>query len=356
MSGLEVEAEIRFAALRIAPDFAVAPGERVALVGPNGSGKSTILRAIAGLTPLSTGRVALDGRVLDDGRVFVAPERRQVALAFADRRLFPHLTVRDNVAFAQRARLGSRTAAQWKARDWLERLDLLELADRKPHQLSSGQSQRVALARALAQEPRALLLDEPTAALDAHTRDVVRAELHRHLADVEVPTIIVTHDPLEAMLLADRVVVLEDGEVVQIATPELVANRPATPYVARFLGLNLYSGTMADGLVRLEGGGTLIAAEAPASGRVLVSLRPSAITLHSQQPDPASARNHWPGRVVAVEMLGDRVRVQVAGAPDARVDVTPAAVAELGLAQGREVWMSAKATETVAYPSPTLGE
>lgn len=355
MSALEVDAEIRFAALRIAADFEVAAGERIALVGPNGAGKSSILRAVAGLTPLTSGRIALGGRVLDGGRTFVVPERRQVALAFADRRLFPHLTVRENVAFAQRARLGSRRAGALRAEHWLERLELVELADRLPHELSSGQSQRVALARALAQEPRALLLDEPTAALDAHTRDVVRAELQRHLADVEVPTVVVTHDPLEAMLLADRVVVLEEGRVVQIAPPAEVANRPATPYIARFLGLNLYAGSLANGQISLDKGGVLFAAEAPAEGRVLVSLRPSSITLHASQPDPASARNHWRGRVVAIEHLGDRVRVQVAGSPDARVDVTPAAVADLGLAPGREVWMSAKATETVAYPSPNLG-
>jgi molybdate transport system ATP-binding protein len=230
-------------------------------------------------------------------------------------------------------------------------LDLGGLADRRPDQLSGGQAQRVALARALAQDPEALLLDEPMAALDADTRVAVRAELRRHLAEYAGPTVLVTHDPVEALVMADRLLVLEGGRVVQQGTPAEVARRPATPYVARLMGLNLWAGLPTDDAVQLDGGGVLHVADRPATGRVLVALRPSAITVHAGEPDRASHRNAWRGTVAHVELLGDRVRLQVQGPPDALVDVTTAAVAELGLAPGAQVWLTAKATEADAYPA-----
>ena len=194
-------------------ELEVGPGEIVAVLGPNGAGKSTLLRALAGLTGLDEGAIVLGGHVLDDvaADVFVPPERRPVGLVFQDYRLFPHLSVLDNIAFAARAAGRGRSVARSRAGGWLERLELEELADRKPGQLSGGQGQRVALARALASEPGLLLLDEPTAALDARTRLTVRADLRRHLRQFEGPTVIVTHDPLEAMVMADRLVVIEDG-------------------------------------------------------------------------------------------------------------------------------------------------
>jgi len=219
--------------------------------------------------------------------------------------------------------------------------------------VSGGQAQRVALARALAREPELLLLDEPLAALDTRTRLEVRTELRRHLADFPGPTVLVTHDPLEAMVMTDRLLVLEGGRVVQDAVPADVARRPATPFVARLVGINLYAGELdpASSTVHLDGGGTLVAASEPGTaGRVLVGLRPSAITLHVTRPDRASTRNAWPGQVTGLELLGDRVRVQVAGEPSALVDVTPGAVAELRIEPGLPVWLTAKATETDAYP------
>jgi molybdate transport system ATP-binding protein len=213
-----------------------------------------------------------------------------------------------------------------------------------------------------------LLLDEPLAALDARTRLEVRTDLRRHLTDFAGPSIVVTHDPLEALVLADRILVLEDGRIVQEGTPAEVARRPATEYVARLMGLNLYSGILRDpvtGKVDLAGGGTLFAAgyagpgdpggvtERGAAGdRMLVVLSPAAIALHAEPPGRGSSRNVWSGTVAGVELLTDRVRIAIAGHPDALVDVTPAAVADLELAAGRQVWLSAKATEVVAYPHP----
>jgi molybdate transport system ATP-binding protein len=362
VTGLRAAGSVRRNTVEIDVALAVAPGEVVGILGPNGAGKTTVLRALAGLTPLAAGSVVLDDRVLDDvaAGVFVQPEGRAVGVVFQSYRLFPHLTVLDNVAFGPHAAGASRQVARGLARGWLDRLDLAQLADRRPSEVSGGQAQRVALARALAAQPRLLLLDEPTAALDARTRVEVRAELRRHLRLFDGPVVLVTHDPLEAMVMADRLVVLETGRVVQEGTPAEVARRPRTDYVARLVGINLYAGLLdpESGAVALDDGGSLVVTATEAArggGRVLVALRPSAVTLHSERPEHASTRNVWAGSVAGMELLTDRVRIEVAGAPDALVDVTPGAVAELSLAPGMAVWLSAKATETEAYPDSSEG-
>jgi molybdate transport system ATP-binding protein len=270
-------------------------------------------------------------------------------VVFQDYRLFPHLSVVDNVAFGPRSAGRNRAEARSDAAHWIERLDLGPLAARRPGEISGGQAQRVALARALAVDPAALLLDEPMAALDAGTRLDVRAELRAHLHEFAGPTLLVTHDPLDALVLADRIVVLEDGRVTQQGTALDVARRPATPYVARLLGLNLLRGRAHDGDVVLDDGGQLRIPDGHTTGEVLVALRPSSVALHSERPE-GSARNVWPGVVDGVETIGDRVRVTVAGPPTVMVDVTPAAVSELGLARGADIWLSTKATELEVYP------
>ena len=331
--------------------FAVRPGEVLGVLGPNGAGKSTLLRAVAGLAELSVGRIEVGPHTWQSADVFVPPERRRAGVVFQDYRLFPHLDVRDNVAFAARSARMGRASSRARAEEWLERLGLASLARRRPAQLSGGQAQRVALARAMAHEPEVLLLDEPMAALDAGARIDVRAFLREHLADFGGPTVLVTHDPLEAMVLADRLLVVEHGRLVQEGTPAEVARRPASTYVARLVGLNLWAGRLEDaaGTVVLEGGGRLAVAPGNATGQVLVSLRPSAIAVHTDRPHDTSERNVWQGRVASMEVLADRVRLQVEGVPSALVDVTPAAVAELRLDVGQPVWLSAKATEVEAY-------
>jgi molybdate transport system ATP-binding protein len=332
-------------------DVSVEPGEVVALLGPNGAGKSTLLRAVAGLRGVDAGTVTLEQDVLDDaGGSFVPAERRSIGVVFQDHRLFPHLRVVDNVAFGLRSKGIPRATARARAQDRLDRLGLADHAEKRPRELSGGQAQRVALARALAGSPRALLLDEPLAALDVQTRAAVQGELRDHLDGFGGPTLLVTHDPIEALLLADRIVVLEGGRVAQAGTPAEITSRPTTEYVARLVGMNLYSGTAVGTTVALDGGGMLSIAEQH-YGPVLVAARPSTLTVHTEQPHGSSARNVWAGTVASLAPLGDRIRLSVTGPPDAFVDVTAVAVAELRLAPGRPVWLSAKATELVSYPA-----
>jgi len=326
----------------------VEAGEVVALVGPNGAGKTTALRALAGLTGLDAGEVRLGGELLDGPGRWVPPERRPVGVVFQDYLLFPHLTALENVAFGLRCGGASRRSSRTAAAALLDRVGVGHLAGVKPRRLSGGQAQRVALARALAVEPSLLLLDEPLAALDAQTRPEIRSDLRRHLAEFTGCALLVSHDPLDAMVLADRLVVIEDGAVVQSGTPAEVARRPRTPYVARLVGLNLLRG-VADGHDVRIGAGTIVTADA-ASGEVFVAFRPAAVAVYRTRPD-GSPRNVWPATVAGVEPYGDAYRVQVEGAIPVTADVSAAAVAELELADGHQVWVAVKAAEVEVYPA-----
>lgn len=330
----------------------VAAGETMGLLGPNGSGKSTTLRCLAGLEAPRAGRIDISGVTVEDTArgIDLPPERRSVGFVFQDYLLFPHMTVLDNVAFGLRARGEARQAADTRARQWLDRLEIGDLAPRKPGQLSGGQAQRVALARALVIEPDLLLLDEPLAALDAGTRASVRSLLRRHLADFRGAVVLVTHDPMDAMVLADRVVVLEDGRAVQEGTPGDVARRPESAYVAQLVGVNMLRGQADAGVVTLDDGGEIRIADQSIEDAVIVALRPEAISVHLQHPE-GSARNVWQSRVSSLEARGDLVRLEVEGPPALTAVITPAAVADLGLHEGADVWLTAKATDLDVYPA-----
>ncbi len=349
--GLSARVVVDRGTFRLDAEIAVAPGEVVAVLGPNGAGKSTLLRSVCGLVPIDDGLIELGGVVVDHPQsgAWVGVAQRRVGVVFQDYRLFPHLSVLDNVAFGPRTAGRSRAESRARARTWISRLGLEPLADRRPAQISGGQAQRAALARALAADPAVLLLDEPMGALDVSTRLDVRGELRAHLHEYAGPTLLVTHDPLDALVLADRIVVLEDGRVTQQGLALEVARRPATTYIARLLGLNLLRGRALDGDIAVEGGGVLHAPDVAAHGDVLVAVRPSAVALHAHRPE-GSARNVWQGVVDGVEPIGDRVRVTVSGEPTVMVDVTPAAVVDLGVAPGLPVWLSTKATELEVYP------
>lgn len=330
------------------------PGEVVAVLGPNGAGKSTLLRALAGLIPVDDGRVEVGDRVLEDtmGKCRISPQHRGVGVVFQDYLLFPHLSARENVAFGLRSTGVPKNVARARADQWLDRFGLAGLEARRPAELSGGQAQRVALARALCAQPNLLLLDEPLAALDVATRTEVRGLLGAQLAAFPGPALLVTHDPLEAMALAARLVILEHGRVVQDGPAAQIARRPATPYVARLVGLNLLRGNASGGILALDDGGRLTTGDTSVSGPTLAVVRPSAVVVHTSRPGPSSARNVWPGQLTSLEAIGDRVRVTVAGTPTLLADVTTQAVADLRLAAGDQVWVSLKATDIDTYAEP----
>jgi len=349
---LRAEVRLTLGRLELDVELAVAEGELVVLLGPNGAGKTTLLRALAGLVPLDQGRVELDGIVLEDPatRLRVPTERRPVGVVFQDYLLFPHLSVLDNVAFGLQARGAPKAEARARARDWLARVGLEGIERVRPRALSGGQAQRVALARTLATDPKLLLLDEPLAALDAATRVQLRRELRRHLASFDGVRLVVTHDHLEAIALADRLVVIEDGRVTHTGRPAEISARPRSRYVAELVGLNLYRGRGDDGRVVTDLGPALVAAERPGPGRVFAAIHPRAIALHRQAPE-GSPRNVWEGTVEAVEAAGgDRVRIRVGGPLPLVAEVTTGAVADLRLAEGGRVWAAVKATEVDVYP------
>jgi len=335
---------------RLDIELSIAEGEVVALLGPNGAGKTTTLRAIAGLTPLTAGVIRVDGREWDrPPGVFTAPADRSIGVVFQDYLLFPHMTVRDNVAFGLRARGVTPKRSAQVADRWLDVVGLTAHADSKPGGLSGGQAQRAALARALAIEPRLLLLDEPLAALDAGTRMAVRGELSRHLSRFPGATVMVTHDPLDAMVLADRLVILEAGRVVQSGSPARIAREPHTDYIADLMGLNRYTGSQVDGRVELDGGG-VIHTEVASGGRVTVAFPPSAARL---RPAPSSAEpvgaNTWHATVDGAEQHAHMVRVILDGPPRVLADVTAARFAELGLRPGARVLCEVAAAEIRCY-------
>ena len=327
-----------------------APGRITAILGPNGSGKTTLLNALAGLRPIDHGRIVIGDVVVDDGDTWVAPERRRVGVVFQDFLLFPHLSVLDNVAFGPRSR--GMTDPRGRAAEWLDRLGVGDLADRRPPSLSGGQAQRVAMARALAVEPELLLLDEPLAALDVATRLDVRRELRAHLGTFDGVTLMVTHDPLDAVVLADDIVVLEDGRITQRGSVDDVSRRPASPYAAALMGANLLHGDAVDGLVRTVDGGSVAIADHELSGEVVVVIRPEAISLHTHRPE-GSPRNVWEVTVRELEPRLDRTLVHVSGPPDLVAAVTPAVVTELAIERGARLWASAKALDLDAYARTT---
>ncbi|MFI1535094.1 ABC transporter ATP-binding protein [Streptomyces anandii] len=344
--GLDARLVVDRGSFRLDVALTAAPGDVVALLGPNGAGKSTALRALAGLVPLTGGRLRLDGTPLER----TPPEARPVGVVFQDYLLFPHLSALDNVAFGPRCQGAGKAEARARAAAWLDRMGLADHADAKPRRLSGGQAQRVALARALATRPRLLLLDEPLAALDARTRLEVRAQLRRHLAEFEAVAVLVTHDPLDAMVLADRLVVVEHGRVVQEGAPSDIARHPRTDYIAQLVGLNLYRGRAEGHTVRLESGPAVATTE-DLSGPAFVAFPPGAVTLHRDRPTGSSARNLWRCEVAGLETHGDQIRADLTGELALAADLTTVAAAELGLHPGVEVWAAVKAAQTHAYPA-----
>jgi molybdate transport system ATP-binding protein len=329
----------------------VKGGETVAILGPNGAGKTTLFRCLAGLLPIDDGRIELDSEALDDPTdgIFVQPERRPVAVVFQDYLLFPNLSALENVAFGLRARGTPRAEARARAAAWVERVGLADHAHHRPRALSGGQAQRVALARALATEPRLLLLDEPLAALDAGARGEVRRDLRRHLTTFDGARLLVTHDPVDAYALAERVVVLESGRVAQTGTLADVSARPRSRYVADLVGVNLLTGTGDDGIITTATGGRIVPAD-PVHGPSYAVIQPHAVALYRSPPD-GSPRNVWPATVTYIDRHADRVRVRLDGEIALVAEITPGALDALALRPGDDIWATVKATEITTYPA-----
>jgi molybdate transport system ATP-binding protein len=329
-----VTSPLRDFTLEVALDVAVP----TALVGPSGAGKSTILRLISGLRTPASGEVVCNGETWFGLGVNVPVERRRIGFVFQDYALFPHRTVIGNVAFEARA----------DPDDVLRQLGIEHLARARPGDLSGGERQRVALARALATEPQLLLLDEPLAALDPGTRASVAGELAGVLARWRVPTITVTHSYEEATMLAEHVVVIDQGRVVQEGTGDELLRSPASRFVADFAGVNYVAG-YADGTVVHLPDGSAIHITDPAQGPVAVLVAPWEITLALEPPAQTSAMNHLQGQVDRVSVHGNRARVTVGGLT---AEVTPASVERLGIHSGGRVVASWKATSTRVVPRP----
>ncbi|PIE34447.1 MAG: ABC transporter ATP-binding protein [Ilumatobacter coccineus] len=330
--------------------FRVEPGETLALLGPNGSGKSTLLQAIAGLIPIERGRIRLDDLILDDPdqQIFVAPEHRPIGVVFQGYHLFDHLTALDNVAFGLRARGVAKAEARHQAAAHLDRVGLGDHTASRPRQLSGGQAQRVALARALAISPRLLLLDEPLAALDVATRRRVRHDLRHHLADVEGVRILITHDPLDVYALADRVAIIDAGQIIQTGTISEITSHPRSSYVADLVGTNLIEGTLTtDGLVTPSG--CIVHVTGSLRGPAFAIIRPQSITL-SAKPISTSARNVFSGPVIEIDRIGDRARVSLGGPLPLTAEVTIEALESLSLTPGDRIHAAVKATDIEISP------
>ena len=346
---LEAEIEVRRRDVTVAAAFSAGDRETLALLGPNGAGKTTIVETIAGLVPGARGHILLDGEPIHD----LPPERRPIGIAFQDGVLFPHLSVLENVAFPVRARGARSRVARTHALELLERLAPGIDPGAKPGTLSGGERQRVALARALAGTPRVLILDEPLSAVDVSARAALRALLRRTLRGFDGPRLLVTHDPVEAMTLADRVVVLEGGRITQTGTPEEIRDAPRTRYAADLVGMNLFAGRLtplepgAGALETADGVVTVPWPEDVAVGPlddVLATLGPADVALHAARPE-GSARNVVQGVVEEVAILGDRARVRLNSSPRLVAEITTGSAARMAIQTGTVVWASFKAVE-----------
>lgn len=319
--------------------LAVAPGEILALLGPSGCGKTTTLRLVAGFETPDAGRIVVGGRVVDDGRVHVPPERRGIGFVFQDYALFPHLTVRENIAFGLR-----RMAQAERVRRIREAVAVCELEgmeERYPHELSGGQQQRTALARAMAPGNEVVLLDEPLASLDPEIRASLRGQIRRTLKRTGKTAILVTHDQEEAFEIADRVGVLDAGRLEQLGTPEEVFYAPATRFVALFVGsANFVPGVVEAGGIRTELGVLRNEPDLPAGARVEVMIRPANVRL---RPDPRGA-----GTVTSEVFHGsDRLyTVRLASGLELRVSAPSTSALE----EAARVAVEVRPTHVVAFP------
>jgi molybdate transport system ATP-binding protein len=350
MTFFEASVTIRRPHLQVEVDLEAAEGSVLAVIGPNGGGKSTAVEALCGLLPLDSGRVVVAGVVWEDAalKVRLVPQKRSVGVMFQSLTLFPNMTAVENVSYGIRSLGMNQSEARRTAVGVMDRLDAGALAETPAGQLSGGQAQKVALARALAVEPDLLLLDEPTSKLDVSTQVEVRRALDEALRDFAGVTVLVTHQPMEAMALADRIVVVEGGRVTQRGDPIELQLHPRSAYVAGFAGVNLLEGRSTGDLVQLPGGASVAVVNAP-TGDVFAAIDPNAIALYRTPPE-GTPRNVWRLEVTEIDFEGQRARVRMTGELTLVAEITRASAEELHLTDKGSVWASAKATQVQTYP------
>ncbi|GAA5155236.1 ATP-binding cassette domain-containing protein [Microbacterium pseudoresistens] len=314
---LDVDIRARNGGFTLTAALSARPGEILAIIGPNGAGKSTLLGAIAGHLRDVEGTISLDGRVLHGDGVRLTPQRRRIGLLGQRALLFPHLSTLENVAFGPRAQGVPRGAARERAQRLLAEVGLTEHDARRPAQLSGGQQQRVALARALAADPQALLLDEPFAALDAQTAAQARRLIAEQRDRAGIPLVLVTHDPLDAVVLADRMIVLQDGGIVQQGSTGEVLGHPRSAFLAAMSGVNLVEGAPVDGTVVVsDANGATLRLRGPApvtdAARASAVFAPGAVRIRGAADDTApTAENRWHGTISYLEPVPGAVRLHL---------------------------------------------
>ena len=348
MSSVRVDACLEQRAAQF--DIALDEGQVLAVLGPNGAGKSTLMLMVAGLLRPDRGRIELGGAIVSDTDTgtFVPAHARGVAMLTQRALLFPHMTVAGNVAYAPRRAGQSRAEALATARYWLGAVGAADLADRRPAALSGGQAQRIAIARALAADPRVLLLDEPMSALDVTAAPTIRRVLREVLRGHT--TMIVTHDLLDVLAIADTVAVIDGGRVVETGPVRQVLTSPRSEFAARIAGLNLISGVMdRRGILRTSWGVDVFGTgDAEPAAAAIALFRPGAVAVHLEPPH-GSPRNVIAVTVAGLEIHGSVVRVRGIDQPDGgaglAADITAAAAADLGLEPGKLVHFVVKAQE-----------
>jgi molybdate transport system ATP-binding protein len=346
---LSVDIDARAGLFPVTCRLDVDQGSAVGLIGSSGAGKTTVLRAIAGLLKPERGRIVCDDELWFDAEsgASMPPQHRDCAMVFAEYALFGHMSVLENVAFGLRASGRPGRVAIKAAIDALDLVGVATLTSRKASSLSSGEAQRVAIARALVMEPRVLLLDEPFSAIDVERRPPVRESLQRRIAKAGIATILVTHDPVEAMLFSETLVVMEAGAVVQRGSPAELRHQPRTSYVAAFAGVNLYRGIarpLADGVSEVNVSGATLIITGSASGPIALVIDPDSVLLSRTRPE-SSARNSLEGPVIGVLPDGAAMRVNIASVPPIVARVTKKSVDELGIVAGAHVYATFKASE-----------
>ncbi|RJF80685.1 ABC transporter ATP-binding protein [Oleomonas cavernae] len=342
MSGLVLDGLVkRYGSVTAVHDATlnIPHGKFVCLLGPSGCGKTTLLRMIAGLDAPTQGRIVIDGANITD----VPTHKRDFGMVFQSLALFPHLTVGENIAYPLRIRGASKADQKAAAERLLGLVRLPGVADRPVSKLSGGQRQRVSIARALALSPRLFLLDEPLSALDAKLREAMQIELKQLQQSLGITTIVVTHDQREAMTMADLVVVMSAGRILQAAPPIEIYRRPADAFVADFIGMtNLLPGTVtAPGLIAVEGGVLAAQETGPAGTKVMVSVRPEEVNVHATLGGPQGGTNHLPGTVTFLRDLGASVEI--------RLDVAGKEIIAVSAPQDRPL---VEAGDTVAVELP----